>query len=264
MCSMNDFKITNKEKGLIMAGKKNSSQTRVYPAFTKIKNQMGDFINWLNERQSCNIPTSNVDWDAMIIHFADKQGKGEVALPPSASLLKWMVDNYGRSNRLNAMCSKGVSLKTVLLREKMFEHDPITVRMAYDLINSGHRKGWFALEGYTRPDVYIETNRFILLVEGKRTETNLTDHTTCFKNGRDQLIRHMDAVLDIALDRSIFGIVIYEEGATYELDLSDSKLIDSLPHRDASERKRIKSGWLTPITWQELEAKFRIGYPDVC
>ena len=248
-----------------MAGKRNSSQTRVYPAFTIIKNQIGDFIDWLNESRSCNIPTRDVDWDAMIIHFADKQGKGEIALPPSASLLKWMVDNYdGKSNRLNTKCSKRVSPQTALLREKMLNRDPLTIRKAYDLINGGHRKGWFALEGYTRPDVYIETNRFILVVEGKRTERKLTDYTTYFKDGRDQLIRHMDAALEIALGKSIFGVVIYEEGADYPLVLSDSKLKQSLPHRDESERNRIKSGWLTPITWQELESRFKIHYPDVC
>ena len=115
-----------------MAGKRNSSQTRVYPAFTIIKNQIGDFIDWLNESRSCNIPTRDVDWDAMIIHFADKQGKGEIALPPSASLLKWMVDNYdGKSNRLNTKCSKRVSPQTALLGIRGFLKDAPDLLAAY-------------------------------------------------------------------------------------------------------------------------------------
>lgn len=245
-----------------MAGKKNSSQTRVYPAFTIIKNQMKEFIEWLNERQPCNIPTHNVDWDTMIIRFADEKGRGEIALPPSASLLKWMIENCGKSDRLNASCGKHVSSRTVALRRKLFKHVPEIVRIAYDLINRGCRKGWFALEGYSRPDVYIETNRFILVIEGKRTEPDLTDRTTYFMCGRDQLIRHMDAALDIAGDKPVFGLIIYEEGATYDFDIRDEKLRCSLPHREESDRKKIKSGYLRPITWQMLDEKFEINYPE--
>ncbi len=248
-----------------MAGKKNSSQTRVYPAFIKIKNQMEDFIEWLNERQPCNIPTRNVDWDTMIIRFADEKGHGEIALPPSASLLKWMIENFGKSQRLNKMPSGiNVSAKTLARRKELYERNVARIKEAINSINLGRRRGWFAMEGYTRPDVYIETNQFILLIEGKRTEPNLTDSTTFFCNGRDQLIRHMDAALELAGNRAIWGLVIYEEDAPYIPRITDQMIEDSLPHRTQTDRDRIKSGWLSPMTWQELGARFKIRYPDVC
>ena len=242
-----------------MSGERNSSRTRVCPAFTKLKNQIKDFIEWLNETQQCAIPTGNVDWDKAYVRFADKDGKGEIALPPCASLLKWMVDNFG-TDMLRKECGKSVSNATRELRAKLLRHDPDTVFSAYDLINMGRRRGWFALEGYSRPDVYIETNKFILVVEGKRTEKTLTDSTTFFIKGRDQLIRHMDSALNVAGNKIVFGIIIYEEGAQYRPVLDMNLLNSSLPHRSAKEREMIKSHYLNPITWQDIGNKFGICY----
>ena len=248
-----------------MAGKKNSSQTRVYPAFTKIRTQMVEFIDWLNERQPCNIPTRDVDWDTMVIRFADENGRGEIALPPSASLLKWMIENYGKSERLSKMpLGTNVSDKTLERRKELYARNANRIKEAINSINSGRRRGWFALEGYTRPDVYIETNQFILLVEGKRTESNLTDSTTFFCNGRDQLIRHMDAALELAGSRVVLGLIIYEEDAPYVPSISNEMIEESLPHRTQTDRDRIRRGWLSPMTWQELGSRFDISYPDVC
>ena len=241
-----------------MPGEKNSSRTRVYPTFVKLKYKIKDFIEWLNETQGCSIPTGNVDWDKAYVRFADKDGKGEIALPPCASLLKWMIDNYG-TDMLKEECGKRVSDATRELRNKLLRHDQDTVSLAYDLINMGRRRGWFALEGYSRPDVYIETNKFILVVEGKRSERTLTDSTTYFSKGRDQLIRHMDSALNVAGNKNVFGIIIYENGAQYpvlDMDLLDS----SLPHRSVKEREMIKNHYLNPITWQDIGGKFGICY----
>ena len=144
----------------------------------------------------------------------------------------------------------------------MYKREPNTLKNAYEQINMGRRRGWLALEGFSRPDVYFETNKFILVVEGKRTEPNLTENTTFFLRGRNQLIRHMDAAVDISGGKPVFGVLIYEEGAPYNLTLSRIDLENSLPHRDAKVRMVIKEHCLNPITWQAIGDKFGVCYPE--
>ena len=122
-------------------------------------------------------------------------------------------------------------------------------------------KADYRFEGATHPDVYIEADNFYLVIEAKWTERKLTTSTT-WSNHRDQLLRHMDALLtpeNISRGKQIFGMYIidankYIKKHDVELNLNCEEYYKkSLPHRqvDASY-EMIKAGFLGVYTWQQI------------
>jgi len=259
-----------------MSGNKNSSKTRVWPAFSKLSSsgeRMRWFFGWVNENQATDkrISLKGVDWDRIIVVFAGEDGKGEIGLAPSPSLLKWLVLNAGKEVKMPAGHEKAVSKATYEKRKMLFDggsHEREHLQMsAIREINRGGRRGWFILEGYSKPDVYIETNKFIFVVEGKRTEIKPTDRTSFLPASRDQLARHMDCALEISVGRPVYGMTIYEEGSEKEFG---GKEFDagSIKHRSVADKQRLSDGYLKPATWQSLQKycqkhlKLDLGYVE--
>lgn len=249
----------------------NSSRTRVFPAFSILKDRLLDFFEFVNftQRKRKRLDLSDVDWCRASVSFADINGVGERVLQPPRDLLYWMVLNAGRDNRVYMPDMKGLSHETVEKRHLLFAGDENIRMAALEVLSQGCRLGcragsWAILEGGSRPDVLIETNKFVFVVEGKRTEGHATDETSYFK-GRDQLLRHMDAALDICNGRRVYGITIYEEGLPFKKGGFSE---ESIPHRGRSFRNLLESGYLAPVTWQQLQSYFwekhrtNLGYID--
>ena len=57
------------------------------------------------------------------------------------------------------------------------------------------------LEGRSRPDACFETDAMLVVIEGKRTERKATAVTTWMRT-RSQMLRHMDAALEISRGKS--------------------------------------------------------------
>ena len=53
------------------------------------------------------------------------------------------------------------------------------------------------LEGRSQPDACFETDAMLVVIEGKRTERKATAVTTWMRS-RSQMLRHMDAALEIS------------------------------------------------------------------
>ena len=244
-------------------GRKNSSATYVRPAFTAIRPRIDHFVDWLNRRPgSPRIDVNGADWQSAIVRFADSSGKGEQGLPPARSLLKWMVYHAGISDKLaDFKWNPKVSDESNHKREILFTKDsPLRLKVvaeAIDKINSGKTHGWFALEGSSKPDVYVETNKFILVVEGKRTELRKTETTRFFKKDRDQLIRHMDSAVECAGNKPVYGLFITERDYKTEGYARLQYFRDAMPHRTEAECKMIKHNLLPELKWDELQAAMK-------
>lgn len=240
-------------------GDKNSSKTRVAPAFSAlIKNNLVKeffgFINGIQEDEK-KIPIENVDWDLsrMEIRYADGGRNTEKALPPPRDLLYWMVLNAGVSNIVKPKADEKIDKRC-----RLFKGDENVRQEALHMLSTGIRKGrgtWPVLEGDSYPDAFIETNKFVLVVEGKRTESGATRHTT-YLDGCDQLLRHMDCAYELVHDKPVYGISICELEQEQFGAYSDVVL----PHRTMATRKSLRKGYLKGITWRELQQYFYEKY----
>lgn len=147
------------------------------------------------------------------------------------------------------------------------------VRAALDGIESGvWSRKWYVLEGQSAPDAFLETEHALLVIEGKRTEYACTTRTKWMAR-RSQLLRHMDAALEIADDRAVLGLLIVEGRAARPLELDDwwkgqvgaqvrQDVVDrSLPHRSDDQKRLLTSGVLGAITWQRVCADMAIPWP---
>lgn len=240
-------------------GDKNSSKTRVAPMFSALikNNLVREFIQFINgiQQDDKKIQIEDVDWDVsrMEIRYADNGSNSEKALPPPRDLLYWMVLNAGVSNIIKPKADERIEKRC-----RLFKGDEKVRQEALHLLSVGIRKGkgtWPVLEGDSYPDVFIETNKFVLVIEGKRTESGATKHTT-YLDGCDQLLRHMDCALEYAKDKPVYGISICELENEQFGTYSDV----CLPHRTMATRKLLRKGYLKGITWRELQRYFYEKY----
>jgi len=121
----------------------------------------------------------------------------------------------------------------------------------------------YIFEGYTHPDAYIETEKHIIVVEGKRTE-NVSTSTKWLKN-RDQMIRHIEGALQQADGKKTVLAYFMVESmpgtiANY-IDLNYYK--DSMPHfkNDDDKIKEVRDCYKGVFIWEDLFKKFKVYKP---
>jgi hypothetical protein len=126
------------------------------------------------------------------------------------------------------------------------------------------------LEGPSQPDVFLDTDDAIVVIEGKRSEPDLAT-STAWMPVRHQMLRHLDAAWEHRQGRRIYGLFIVEaeEGAAsvepssawhqaVEATITEEVLKGSLPHRSPEERSQIASALLGVTTWQAVCDEFQI------
>lgn len=207
-----------------------------------------------------NIKPIQTDEEILEICF----GENEKGLCPKQSLLEWLVnntdklthlDNYGSSNKI-----------TQENRKQLFNGSETKKNEALSLIRSNPEKNkeWYIFEGYSKPDIYIETTSSIYIAEAKRTEQHLTTSTQ-WLDPRDQLIRHADSVIDGKKSVYYFFIIDEEKINTYELtrynDLDYYK--KNLPHRNnKSEFQKFRNSYCGYTTWGRISEILKIQFPE--
>lgn len=130
--------------------------------------------------------------------------------------------------------------------------------------NPEKTKEWYIFEGYSKPDIYIETTNSIFIGEAKRTEPHLTTSTQ-WLNPRDQLIRHADSVIDGP--KKVYYFFIFAESKINDYELKRYEDIDyyekNLPHRkNADEFQKFKDSYYGYTTWEKIPILFGITFPD--
>ena len=178
----------------------------------------------------------------------------EADCPPSARFLAWLIEH---PDRMKWPMKRGGSPQvygqpTQDLRQRLFGGDAPVRAEALQALQlygvEGSRRKWWAFEGWTSVDCWLETERLIVFIEGKRTES--ISASTVWFPARNQIARNLEVAAEIARQRGKdFAVLVCAERpvivAKHDFD-------DSLPHLSASERDDLLSHYLGCATWQQI------------
>lgn len=244
-------------------GKHNSTLTRVKPLFDFIDNDTNK-LNVLFDQFQKSVPHIKQS----SIHQI-RYGCNEMVIPPSKPLLIWLLKNL---NQLNIVADYGVEKGSdpFYKRNKLFLGDQETLYEAINLINSKSQipiGKWYTFEGPTHIDIYIETDDSIFVGEAKRTESDIKTTTTWLKM-KDQLIRHIDSLLDQS--KTIYSFYILDKTEFYKSKYPKSMKLyeeidyfrENLKHRDEDCILRAKESFIGFIFWDDLAELFNLTFPD--
>jgi hypothetical protein len=246
-------------------GKYNSSKTRVEPIFNELL-IMRSTADWLPELWWMAISTRTGGPEPHFDVGPPLNSKiYERALPPSTAFLKWMVQNTEkltppRGSHFGATPGGVASAK----RARLFGSD-LHLREASraEALNEIDAKGgqgsareWWAFEGFTHVDACFETEEYLLLIEGKRTEA-VSPSTRWFKS-RNQLWRNVEVAGELANGRP-FGVVVgVETDADGRRALADAATTRdrSYPHLTQKQRAALDRHLLGFVVWSEVVDRF--------
>jgi hypothetical protein len=241
-------------------GKFNSSVTRVWPVLGALLRRDPTGRQWLSGlspalRLGSLAPLLPETVQRREVKFGDF---GTVSLPncfehgtaPPEPFLRWMIENAGPSKAWNFRFDGNSD--TEAKRKKLLSGDPEFRREALDRLSERGAKGslreWWAFEGFTSIDCCLETADFLLVIEGKRTES-LSSSTTYFKK-RNQLARNLEIAQSLANDRDFALLLIAERPLSNE---DAKKLIkNGLPHLSAHEEASLAQHYLGCVTWSDV------------
>lgn len=102
-------------------------------------------------------------------------------------------------------------------RQELFSGDPDVREAAQKVAISeldragarGNGRKWWAFEGFTHTDCYLETDALLLIIEGKRTE--VVSPSTRWYAERSQVWRNVEAAKELANGRA-FGVIVAVDG----------------------------------------------------
>lgn len=247
------------------ARSRDSSKTRVVPVFDALWNRDRTGASWLPallalpQHGSPDAPPSPASVTSL---HAAKWGKKEEELPAPRALLEWLIENASMPAGGPPPASEDTQQRR---RQLLVDRDSETVREALVKLETSRTSGWHVLEGPSQPDVYLETDELVVVIEGKRTEAGPTTHTT-WMPVRHQMLRHLDAAWELRGERPVYGffIVEAEEGRdgqpaipkhwidAAQATVSDEGLAESLPHRSPEDRPALARSFLGVTTWQDV------------
>jgi hypothetical protein len=256
-------------------GINDSTKTRVTPVFNKLSGLDPSGGKWLTRLLS--LPSrGTADWvrpkcDEISVLETVGWGTAERRLSPPRDLLRWLLCN---AKPQSPKCWNSSRLTVERRRALLDDRDPVILAEAMrelerPILSEGR---WFIFEGLSSPDVFLQTSKYIFVIEGKRTERGPTTKTD-WMAPRLQMLRHMDSAFEIADGRMVFGFFIVEGRPPDKLlvpavwreaakvTVSTDMLVASLPHRTEAQRKQIADGFLGVATWQQVCKEFDISFP---
>lgn len=238
-----------------------SSLTRVAPAFDALRDRDPTGLTWLAgllDLPRFGHPEATVPATGTCTLTAAHWGANEKPLQPPVSLLSWLVRNL-------PVTPPERGSEATQRRLQLHRRDYATIAEGLMLLRSDPSpRGWWVLEGETYPDVYLETEAIVVVIEGKRTEPGPTTRTT-WMPGRHQMLRHLDAAWEIRGARPVAGFFVVEgagdppgtevpqlwRDAAHDT-WSEEAIASSLPHRPTAERDAIARSFLGATTWQAI------------
>ncbi len=182
------------------------------------------------------------------------RGAFESEFAPPASFLGWML---AHPERLTWPKERGGQPRrfvepTQHLRELLLGGDAGTQARAMQALKRAgakrSRRQWWAFEGWTSVDCWLETDRLVLFIEGKRTEP-IASATDWFP-ARNQVARNVEVAAELAKQpRKDFGVMVCTE---QPVTLTQDQFNDSLPHLGEAERNELYEHYLGCVTWQQV------------
>lgn len=132
------------------------------------------------------------------------------------------------------------------------------------------RQTW-SFEGDTYPDIFIETEKYIIVAEGKWTEGKRTSSTTHLKN-RDQLIRHIQGAIEYRRNHQIenkliigFYIVNRKDILDRNFPITEKDFEDIIDKEDIqmSNKDLLLESYYGCTDWETIGDKFNLVFEDV-
>ena len=249
----------------------NSSITRVRPVFRQLLGKDPTGASWLSQvmqlSKSTGLSETTRSEPGIVLpavsekrRYRDRvQGTIELErcfefrVAPGRRFLRWLLEN---PDRMTWPASARHSATTQARREALFgrKGDSARKQVQACALQSLDRNGpekserrWWAFEGFTEVDCCLQTDKLVLLVEGKRTES--LSKSIRWYSGRNQLHRNLEAARDLAAGRE-FGVFVIGEEEIPETALGSSE--DGLPHLNSAERAELMYHYLGTLTWSQV------------
>lgn len=262
-----------------MRGQLNSSITRVRPFFSALLERDASGASWLPHLLSAvpgvaTLPGTVVRGPGRLLPrlaelrpYPDRILGRTVALPrmfehsapPSRAFLTWLIENPDCLRWPERPPGQRVTYgeATQRLREGLIDGGPEERTRVQELAlaelerlgPAASSRKWWAFEGHTEVDCWLETDRLLLFVEGKRTEP-LSASTDWYPE-RNQLVRNLEVVGELAQGRAAAVLLVCAK-AHPAPELTASTTAASTPHLSSTERACLQDRYLGQTTWEAL------------
>ena len=268
-------------------GEQNSSVTRVWPVFDFLFDSDPTGLSWLPDllrmgsRADVVMPELLDSPRALLPHLSElsrsfsgplKKVLGvdrakrignirmayEVDVPPAKAFLEWLVRN---PQKIQWPIARGEELvygaRTQDKRKRLIAGDlevqAEALQELQQLAPEECVRKWWTFEGFTSVDCLLETDRLLVLVEGKRTEP-VSSSTHWFPD-RNQVIRNLECARQMAGTKNYAVLVCAEK----EVSISDSDWAKSLPHLNEAEIAELKGHFLGYVSWEAIASSLCNG-----
>jgi len=194
--------------------------------------------------------------------------KIEKLLMPPQEILKKAISKY--NEKLSDKPSD-----TDLQRHKLINSDENKRKAKEEIDNNysnyftnpqSRNKDWFVLEGCTHPDIFIETDNYIIVIEGKWTEGEITNKVSHINGPRNQMVRHLQGALNYNIEKKLnkkvigFYIVDEERSTPYKNELTIKYFKETILPAEAIKWERYKDTlseyYYGFITWDDVLGAF--------
>jgi hypothetical protein len=241
-----------------------SSVTRVAPVFDRLYERDPSGRLWLQpllelpERGPIAPRTNFPDLEPL---REARWGGNEISLPVPPALLQWLAVHVEAPHNQPTLGPSGP--RTFQRRPALLANDASVQAEALALLHYGAgAELWSVLEHDSRPDIYLETDSLIVVIEGKRDDRGPTTYTTWMK-ARHQMLRYLDAAWERRAGKCVVGFFIVEgvgeEGVLTNAwqrapaaTVNATALAESLPHRGPEDRAAIAQCFIGITTWQAV------------
>jgi len=180
----------------------------------------------------------------------------EYSIPPSYSFLEWALMNpeeltwpedgkktFGTETQYKRECLfgyHGTDTQKEIMKEGLNELKKQGVYCS--------ARQWWSFEGFTEMDCLIETDRYLLGFEGKRTEC-ISPSTYWFRD-RNQIVRNIEVLAELAREKKkeFAFILITEDGVD---PMTEEHFKASLPY-DEGLANRLCEHYLGCLSWKDV------------
>lgn len=256
-------------------GQKNSSITRVWPVFDFLLEKDDTGRSWLPQLlQLSGSGFPNSSPGPLLRCVAQRQRELPAAIrrelkpeairrigrirnafekdiPPAEGFLRWLIEHPKCLKWPDGPAGPLTYGEGTQQRRERLMHGDLSAKQEalaeLDIHGSvGSRRRWWAFEGYTSVDCWLETESFMLLIEGKRTE-QIAPSTSWFPK-RNQIVRNVEVAAALAGDKD-FAVMLCAETQS---PLPQSCWDDSLPHLGRDQRRKLQSHYLGCVLWKDI------------
>lgn len=196
------------------------------------------------------------------------EGCFERAFPPPLALLDWCIEHPDRLIKPRGdRAPNGLGRS---YRRDLLSADPDARAIAQEVARAlrcqasdaavPSKRAWWAFEGFTSVDCALETERLLLLIEGKRFEPLSADGSWIC--GRNQISRNLEvaAVYARAAGKDFAVLLIGPEGTKPP---DETTLREGWPHLEPADQDALLPHYLGAIGWQTACAALAIDHESL-